>query len=249
MRYKALIFDLDGTVVPSRQNGMPTKKVVEAVKKAEKYVKVSVATGRPIYLAQNIINAFEIKGPVVVNGGAQIIDTKTKKILFNKKLSAESQRKILNICYPYNYKILDDNEGRLTVDNADDIQGERGKFCIEAVSPDDAKKIIKQINSIGDAAAHPTTSWVPGNVVDIHITHALATKKHAIEELLKMLNVTKEEVIGIGDSFNDLPLLNSVGLKIVVGNAPEELKKIADYVAPTLEEDGVAIAIEKFILS
>ena len=45
-----------------------------------------------------------------------------------------------------------------------------------------------------------------------------------------------------------IPLLMACGLKIAMGNAYEELKSIADYVAPPIEEDGVADAIEKFIL-
>ena len=52
----------------------------------------------------------------------------------------------------------------------------------------------------------------------------------------------------MGDGYNDFPLLMASGLKIAMGNAVPELKEIADFVAPTVEEDGVAVIIEKFIL-
>jgi hydroxymethylpyrimidine pyrophosphatase-like HAD family hydrolase len=55
-------------------------------------------------------------------------------------------------------------------------------------------------------------------------------------------------MIAAGDSYNDLPLLEVCGLRIVMGDAPDELKAIADYVAPSIDEDGLAVAIEEFVL-
>jgi hydroxymethylpyrimidine pyrophosphatase-like HAD family hydrolase len=56
-------------------------------------------------------------------------------------------------------------------------------------------------------------------------------------------------VIAIGDGHNDMPLLEAAGLKVAMGNAPDEVKQLADYVAPSLADDGVAAAIDKFVLS
>jgi hydroxymethylpyrimidine pyrophosphatase-like HAD family hydrolase len=55
-------------------------------------------------------------------------------------------------------------------------------------------------------------------------------------------------MIGVGDGYNDFPLLEACGLKVAMGNALEDLKGIADYIAPSVDEDGVANVIEKFIL-
>jgi hydroxymethylpyrimidine pyrophosphatase-like HAD family hydrolase len=63
-----------------------------------------------------------------------------------------------------------------------------------------------------------------------------------------MLGVRYEEIIGVGDGHNDVPLLEAVGLKVAMGNAPDEVKAIADYVAPKLSEDGVADVIQRYIL-
>jgi len=52
----------------------------------------------------------------------------------------------------------------------------------------------------------------------------------------------------VGDSGNDLPLFERAGLKIAMGNGTKELKKRADWIAPTQEEDGLAVAIRKYIL-
>ena len=54
--------------------------------------------------------------------------------------------------------------------------------------------------------------------------------------------------MAIGDGHNDIPLLEAAGFKVAMGNAPDEVKAVADYVAPSLQDDGVAEAIERFIL-
>ena len=55
-------------------------------------------------------------------------------------------------------------------------------------------------------------------------------------------------MIAIGDGPNDFPMLMAAGFKVAMGNASDDLKAIADYIAPTVEKDGVVDVIEKFIL-
>lgn len=250
MKYKALILDLDGTVVPSREDGAPSERVTKAIIAAKKYVTVSAATGRSFYACEKIFRTLQIDDFSVIEGGSEIRNSKTGEIIFSKGLSVKNIKDVIDACAPFGYKLQHRNENRYDFyEKPEDAEKLTNLILIEAVKKEDTVKILDALKNVPEVVGHHTTSWLAGDVWDIHITHKDATKKHAIEKLLKMLNVTKEETIGIGDSFNDLPLLNSVGLKIVVGNAPDELKKIADYVAPTLDEDGVAVAIEKFILN
>ena len=62
------------------------------------------------------------------------------------------------------------------------------------------------------------------------------------------MKVQAENVMGIGDSENDLPMFANVGFRVAMGNAYSCLKEQADYIAPDYREDGVADAIEKFVL-
>ena len=55
-------------------------------------------------------------------------------------------------------------------------------------------------------------------------------------------------VICIGDSGNDVSMLEEAGLSVVMGNAPDFIKEYGDYITDTNENNGVAKAIEKFIL-
>lgn len=64
-----------------------------------------------------------------------------------------------------------------------------------------------------------------------------------------MLGVSMEEIMACGDGMNDYDMINEVGFGVVMENGREELKAIADFVTKTNEEDGVAYAIEKYVLN
>jgi hydroxymethylpyrimidine pyrophosphatase-like HAD family hydrolase len=61
------------------------------------------------------------------------------------------------------------------------------------------------------------------------------------------MGVEVSQFVAAGDSYNDLPLLKTCGLAIAMGGAPAEIKVVADYIAPSVEEDGLAVAIEEFV--
>lgn len=250
-KYKALILDLDGTVVPSRRDGMPSEKVKRAIIAAQGKVIVSIATGRPFILAEHILKELEIKYPCIVDGGAEIIDLATGRMLFKKYISPQKQVEVIEICKRFNIPVAssEDQYGSNLLNPNSEITKEAAKLFIDGVTKETALALLEEFEAVKGIAPHLASSWNQGDVVDIHITDALATKKHGVEELLRILNLKPEEVIGVGDHHNDLPLLSSVGLKVVVANAPKEVQAIADYVAPSLEDDGVADVIEKFILS
>ena len=107
--------------------------------------------------------------------------------------------------------------------------------------------IIAKISHAPTISVHKIPSWQKGKV-DIHVSHIAGTKQHGILQVAKILGINTHEIIGIGDGGNDLPLLMACGLKVAMGNAFEDLKEIADYIAPSVEKDGVAHVIEKFIL-
>src|SRR3990167_5395279 len=104
---------------------------------------------------------------------------------------------------------------------------------------------------ISDVSAHKTFSWNKDRnyKMDIYITHKEATKHHAAQELARILGIDTSEMIGVGDARNDVPLLHICGLKVAMGNADNKLKRVAHYIAPSVDEDGVAHVVDKFILS
>lgn len=76
-----------------------------------------------------------------------------------------------------------------------------------------------------------------------------ASKAHGVDALAKLNNLTRENVMTIGDNFNDLEMLEYAGTPVLMGNATPELLEREDFfVTLSNDEHGVAIAIEKFIL-
>jgi Cof subfamily protein (haloacid dehalogenase superfamily) len=74
------------------------------------------------------------------------------------------------------------------------------------------------------------------------------TKGSSLNHLIGKLGIKREEVIAIGDSYNDLAMIEFAGLGVAMGNAPDDIKQKADYVTDTNMNDGVAKVVEKFVL-
>ncbi|MSU54808.1 MAG: HAD family phosphatase [Candidatus Staskawiczbacteria bacterium] len=246
--YKAVIFDLDGTAIPNKRDGMPSKRVIEVVNKVKDKVYVCAATGRGISLAGDIIKSLGLTSPCIVGGGTQVIDPVTRKVLWEKDMDKNQIEKIMEIAKEYQYPVFfgDETEGALLKYKI--TQREERIIYIEPVTKEDTEIILEKLSKIPNITAHKVISWTSGHF-DIHITHIEATKRHSMEVLLKILKVHKDEVVAVGDSNNDLPLFELAGYKIAMENGSDELKKKADMIAPSVSEDGLAVALEKLFLA
>lgn len=93
---------------------------------------------------------------------------------------------------------------------------------------------------------------------DLHITrskghylevmHKLANKAEALRLVAAFYNIPREQVLAIGDSYNDLDMITWAGTGIAVGNAHPGIKAVAQYITASNEEDGVAEALERYVL-
>jgi Cof subfamily protein (haloacid dehalogenase superfamily) len=89
--------------------------------------------------------------------------------------------------------------------------------------------------------AYPDTDF-------INIISPKSSKGKALEELASFLGIDLKDVMAIGDGANDIPLLSTAGFGIAMGNAPEKVKEIADYVTLDVDNGGIAAAVNKFLL-
>jgi len=245
---KAIIFDLDGTAIPNAPNALPSVALVEAVEKADKKMYLCAATGRPMTNAHYILKALNLTDPCVISAGTQIANPQTKEILWEILMNIEDSKKVIEICRPYPYLVLLRDGLMDTGKSAADIEitSAVNVMYIMQATKEDAEVLLSALSELKGIIASPVTSW-KSECVDIHISDAKATKEHAIEELLRLLNLDKEEVVGVGDGDNDLHLFKSVGLKVAMGNATENLKKKADVVIESVEEDGLAKLITQYL--
>lgn len=248
MRFKALIFDLDGTAVESSRFALPSKRLIAGVGAAKLKTKVSVATGRTPSFCINILKSLELLDPVVVSGGSQIINPQTKEVLWQKVISQEKVQEILKACanLPYSMALSDDPQ-KPAASDIEAVHPFETIVFIHSIEKNEVEEILKTLSKIPEIVAKTGNSFVKGKV-DINITHREATKEHGLEVLLQMLKIDARDVLAVGDSNNDLALFQQVGFKVAMGNATKELKKAADFIAPTIEEDGLSFVIDKFIL-
>lgn len=246
-KYKALILDLDGTTVPNHKDGMPSEKVRKAIAKAKNKIHICVATGRPMHMAKPILDHLELSGPVIVLDGTLIIDPVTKKILVEHKIGKKDIEYIVKLCEERKIRLFIDNrETSFKYKKGMSLDGSISAVAID-MTLEQVEALHSSLQHIPTITSHKIVSWIPGKTA-LSITHASATKLHGILEVARMQGISTHEIIGVGDGYNDFPLLMACGLKVAMGNAVPELKEIADYIAPTVDEDGVADVIEKFVL-
>lgn len=83
----------------------------------------------------------------------------------------------------------------------------------------------------------------------MELSHPQATKANGLRWVCRRLGVPIEETLAMGDSGNDITMLQAAGLGVAVANAPPEVRQAADVVTAASEEDGAALAIERYVLS
>lgn len=249
MKYRALITDVDGTLVPNKRDGRPSQKVIEAISKAKDVVHVGLATSRPFFLVKDIINMLDLSGPLIISGGTLIYDARSEEILWEKYIDGDTTMKAIDLLVPLKYQIfINDGEPEDKFYKKGDVFHKSHQVGVFDLTDKEADEVIDMLSVIPTLSLHKAPAWTPGKV-GVVATHAEATKQHGIFQISKILGIKPEEMIGIGDGGNDLPLLLACGLGVAMGNAVPELKDIADYVAPSVDEDGLAHVIEKFILN
>lgn len=245
---QAIVFDLDGTAIPKNPKGMPSKRVIDAVQKAKEKCHVSIATGRPLELCMPILDALQIDDLCILNGGSHLYSRKTNEYVWKQEIPSGELQEIFSKLRNFNYQVVDEKWLERVSIKEYSPKDPIALSCIFAVSKVDAQAITNILKQLNRITSHTMSSWT-NNLYDIHITHELATKKHALQSLASHLNVELDKVMVVGDGGNDIPLFDLAGLKVAMGNSDIELINYADWVTPSVDEDGLAVAIEKYIYS
>ncbi len=247
MKYKALITDVDGTLVPNRAGAQPSQKVIDAIAKVE--IPIGIATARSYWQVVDILDACSFSAPCIITGGAQIIDPKTRKTFLQHTISQDDIAQIAKIAAALGISLIVANrEGEFAYDK-NKIPSHPLDMYTNPLSHTQANEFSQQISHIQTISWHKTLAWGDNDNVHITISHPNASKQEGILEVATILGIKTSEIIAVGEGYNDFPLLMACGLKIAMADAVDDVKAIADYIAPTVAEDGLAHVIEKFVLS
>lgn len=247
-QYKAIISDIDGTLTPLVPNTLPSERVTHSVQKTIKNgVIFSLASGRPFSLIEYLIDHLGDVGPCIVDNGAVIVNSKDGSVLWEAILPNDHASHILELSSSMSLVRVSSDAGVLENPNIIPSASKIRKISIHDIPYDKAEKIIERVcTELHDVTGVKASSYKGNHLTDVYFSHINATKQYAVMKLAEILGITNDEIIGIGDGYNDFPLLMACGLKVAMGNAVEDLKSIADYIAPTVEEDGLADVLEKY---
>lgn len=246
MKTRAIIFDLDGTAIDSPNQKLPTQRLVEVVKILKDTYYLCAATGRCWTFGRNVIQGLDLKDLCIISGGTQISDPVTGEIVWQKDITPQALEKVVEIFKTNGEQSLIFNDyteedyfhGGILPRDFDITQ--RVNWLSQSFVPDElAIKLKLEIDKVEGVTCVMVVAQKPG-CRDLHVVNAMATKEHAIAELLNRIGVAKEDTIGIGDGHNDLHLFNAVGIKVAMGNAVQDLKEVADVVIDDVKEDGLA---------
>lgn len=267
---KLLVVDIDGTIAGNSNDiREPVHQAIAAAK--SRGVKVAVATGRMYRSALRFHRDLGSTLPLICYQGAWIQDPATDKLLRHLPLSKQTAWQLLDYfeepdlrsLLSINFYIND----RLYVPEITDatkIYAARSGIEINAIDlrrdlPGDPTKVLALCQSpevldglLGSMRQRytPAELYLTRSVATFfEATHPLANKGEAVRYLAEeILGLQSENVLAIGDNFNDVEMISYAGVGVAMGNAPEGVKAFANWIAPDVEEDGAAAAIEEFIL-
>lgn len=250
MKDKAVIFDIDGTAINSPSQKLPTERLNSAVRAIESSYYMSAATGRVWSFAKPVLKGMSLVDPCIISAGTQICNPVTGEIIWQCNIEPADMGAVLSIVrgYPAHKVLYNDNDedaylyGGIPVSN---LKIDESVYFFELifVPQNVAPGIVAKLSKIEGIAVTLVVAQRSG-FNDIHITNRHATKEHAVGELLKLLNIERENTIGVGDGHNDVHLFNAVNRRVAMGNAVDELKAVADEVIGEVAEDGFAAFLE-----
>ena len=269
---KLIALDLDGSTLDNKGELVPEN--IRAVKEAMAMgVQVAVITGRMFPSARRHAQALGVKLPIIAYQGAQLRDVKTGEVLFSTHLSGVMASDVVSLCdindlYAQTY--VDDELCVSSINPHVEAYAKYSGVPIKEVgnlahwlleNNDICEQGVPKVLAIGEEAKIDKLWPIFANFYgkQVYITRSAsgflefvnpkASKGIALTALAESLGIKKEEIMACGDNHNDLPLLQAAGLKIAMGNATQKLKYIADFVALSNEQAGVAQAIDKFVLN
>ncbi|MCX6131200.1 MAG: HAD family hydrolase [Proteobacteria bacterium] len=262
LTYKAVFIDLDGTLLGadsrvSQRNEACLRALVG------KGVRIIIATGRPIESIRQLVGAIHAADPVISLSGSMVHKSMFGDPLMAHTIPYETMHRLLEVCRHMDDVaniLLDDVDGFYALNDDPSLDEFVGMYrkspeiftydnlpqspvlSILVHAKKGRRQIYEQLEEQFSDSMHFTFfkeyPW-------IELSSFASNKGNAMDSVCKHLGLHLDEVIAIGDGANDLEMISRAGLGIAMDNADDEIKAVADRVAPLSNKDGVAIILEE----
>ncbi|WP_242223080.1 Cof-type HAD-IIB family hydrolase [Bacillus cereus group sp. BfR-BA-01380] len=270
MIYRLLALNIDGTLLlPNGKLQKGTREAIEFVKR--KGVYVTLFTNRNFQSAHKVAKSLKLDSILVTHGGA-FISSSLDKPLIQKRLSEETTFNIVQVLEHFECNVRISHE-RFSIGNRQ--QHTPNLIARTVLSTSDPLFYpVQFVDSLGDAlrdqpVAAPkidvtfasqsekqralttlqksfeNVHFIECGKAQIEIVPPHVSKLRGLQLLGEHLGIELKEMVAIGDSFEDLDVIESVGLGVAMGNSPIELKKAADWITRSNDENGVQYMIKE----
>ncbi len=262
---RLLVVDIDGTIAgPSNQVSEPVQRAIQKAKAAG--VRVAIATGRMHRSAERFHHAIGADMPLCSYQGALIRDPDSQKTLKHWSLDWSLTEELLQVLQDQPVGVhlyIDDQLYLRELSSLSQAYAERSQVPFQMLSPaqhgksptkilavcEDTEFLQALQGSLRQRYSPEQIYLTRSEPIFLEATHPAVNKGNAVRFLAEeLLGVSADQVMAIGDGDNDIEMLRYAGIGVAMGNASPALLPHADWVAPPVTEDGVAVAIETFIL-
>ena len=265
-KFKMICLDIDGTLLNSKHE--ISKEVKEAINVAvnERKIPVVLVSARMPKGITFLQKELEIEQPIICYSGALILD-KDNKVLSKEVIDVFNLEEIYKLACENNIHVSLYKDNEWYIEEMDYWAKQESDITNIIPTVTDFKELMEMWKNEGTGpnkilcmSEHDKITLLkegtktidlniyPSKPTYLEIMPAKASKTSAINILQKKFNVDKSEIIAMGDNYNDIDMLEYAGLGIAMGNAPEDVKKHGDDVTLTNDEDGVAVALKKYVI-
>jgi Cof subfamily protein (haloacid dehalogenase superfamily) len=253
--YTVVALDLDGTLTNEKKEITPRTR--NAIKRArEQGCHIVLASGRPLLGIEHVASSLDLmgsEGTILAYNGGQLFDTRSSKVLWERTVDLETIYTCFRYAREHHLAALSyDEVGVITEMEDDDYVA---KEAYNNAIP------IRKVMIVGEPLllqkARMDLLPLVGHVADLgfsepffmEITAKGVQKASSLQVLLSLLGRDERSLMVIGDGLNDVPMFRIAALSVAMGNASDEVKSHAHVVTDSNEQDGVALAFERYILT
>ena len=241
----AAALDLDGTVIGPDENISPA--VHEAIVRLAERIHVFIATGREPADVLRYANELGLTTPQLCDGGANILDPVQGVSTWTAPLGPVNAEAVVTRLREMGSAFVATHASG-TASTFDDVP-DWDLIRVSALDLDEDTADALATEFRRNKNMYVIKAVLPYNGLwAVDFTLAGVDKASGIARVGQTLGVNPTNMVAVGDSYNDLPMLEACGFSIAMGNAPPEVKDAAEFVAPSVAEDGLSVAIKEYVL-